>query len=405
MNAFWIIVAALVLGVLALLLPSLLRPRPTTRDLTQNLVLRDIRIAELQRDVDDRVMDAADLAGAEDEVARALLEESDPGAVTSDARAVRSGHWLLPAFIFCLIPAISLFTYLTLGSPQLATGLAEADPAAASTIDQKTIDAMVVQLEQRLQDDPESAEGWLLLGRTYMALGRYDDAVPALARAHELVGDLPQVLLQYADALAMADGGRIDADVLALVNRALALEPENLTALWLAGLGAGEAGDTEKALSYLRQAQTLGARDGTPTVEIDAAIRELEARAPAAQQSMAPAAVAAVAVTINIDPTLRSRVDAEDVLFVFARAPGQNGPPLAVSKSQADNLPREIVLDDTMSMAPMFKLKIGDTVTVTARISKSGTPEAQSGDLHVSSEPFVIGERNAIALLIDKVVE
>ena len=403
MNAFWIIVAALVVSVLAALLPGLLRPRPTTRQLTQNLVLRDIRIAELQRDVADQVMDAQDLAGAEDEIARALLEESDPNSLASDHTGSRSSRWFLVAIIIGLIPAISLFTYLTLGSPQLATEVAEPDPAPA--IDQKTIDAMVVQLEQRLNDDPDSAEGWLLLGRTYMALGRYDDAVPALARAHELVGDNPQVLLQYADALAMADVGRIDADVLALVNRALELEPENLAGLWLAGLAAAEAGETEKALGYLRRAQTQGARSGTPTVEVDAAIRELEALTPTALNPVTTAAVAAVSVTVNIDPGLRPRVNSQDVLFVFARAPGQTGPPLAASKTQADNLPREIVLDDTMSMAPMFKLKLGDTVTVTARISRSGTPQAQSGDLHVSSDPFVIGKRNAIALVIDKVVE
>ncbi len=405
MNTFWIITAALVLIVLAALLPGLLRPRPITRQLTQNLVLRDIRIAELQRDVDDQVMDAEDLAGAEEEIARALLEESDPDSLASERAGSIAGHRLLAVIIFCLIPAISLSTYLKLGSPQLATGAVATDPTPAPAIDQKTIDAMVVQLEQRLKDDPDSAEGWLLLGRTYMALARYDEAVPALARAHELVGDIPQVLLQYADALAMADGGRIDADVLVLVHRALALEPENTAALWLAALGAAEAGETGKALAYLRQAKTLGARSGTPTVEVDAAIRELEALAPAVQGSTQENAVAAVAVTITIDPTLRQRVNAQDVLFVFARAPGQGGPPLAVSKTQADNLPREIVLDDSMSMAPMFKLKVGDTVTVTARISKSGTPTAQSGDLQVSSEPFVIGEQNTIALVIDEVVE
>lgn len=405
MNVFWIIVAVLLVIALAALLPALLRTRPNSRQLAQNLVLRDVRIAELQRDVVDQVIDEQDLAGAQDEIARALLEESDPNSLAPDRTGSRAARWILASIIVCIVPAVSLLTYLSLGTPELATGIAGADQAAEQTIDQETIDAMVAQLEQRLVDDPDSAEGWLLLGRTYMALSRFDEAVPALARARELVGDTVQVLLQYADALAMADGGRIDNEVRALVERALELEPENVAALWLAGLGAAEAGERDTALDYLRQAQTVNRRTGAPTAEVDAAIRELESVAEPVQDLGRNVATASVTVTIDIDPILRSRITSEDVLFVFARAPNQNGPPLAVAKSQVDNLPREITLDDTMAMAPMFKLKVGETVAVTARISKSGKPAAQAGDLQVVSAPFIVGTLSALDLIIDQVVE
>jgi cytochrome c-type biogenesis protein CcmH len=404
-NVFWIIVAVLVIAAIAGLLHALLRTRPSARAITQNLMLRDIRIAELRRDVADQVIDEQVLPGAEDEIARALLEESDSKALATDRLGITAAPWLMAAIIVCGVPAIAVLTYLNLGAPQLATGVAAADQSADSMLDQKTIDDLVARLQQRLVDDPDSAEGWLLLGRTYMTLNRYAEAVPALARAHELVGDVPQVLLQYADALAMADGGRIDNDVRALVTRALEVEPENVAALWLAGVGAAEAGERLTALEYLRQAQAVSARNGVPTAEIDAVIRELEAVDDTTHQPVATAPAASIMVTVNVDPVLSSRITAQDVLFVFARTPNQSGPPLAVTRRQADNLPHEVVLDDTMAMAPMFKLKVGETVEVTARISKSGTPAAQSGDLQATSEPFVVGEVSILNLVIDEVVE
>jgi len=402
MNGFWMIVTALMTSVIVAMLPVLLRTRPILRQTTSNRTLHDLRIAELRRDVDEQSIDTSELAEAENEIARALLEESDLDSDTGDAKNTAAGRWFVAIIVLIAIPTISLLTYISLGSPQLATGVARIDPG----VDQKTISAMITQLEQRLANDPESAEGWLLLGRTYMALRRFDEAVTALARAHELTGDVPRVLIQYADALSMAGGGLIDARVLALVNRALELEPENISALWLAGIGAAEAGETEKALAYLRQAKLFGSQKGNPIPEIDSAIHELEARlVPSAQNPATRLAAVTMTVMVNIDPDLRSQVDSRDILFVFARAYGQDGPPLAVSKTRVDNLPREIVLDDTMAMAPMFKLKIGDTITVTARVSKSGTPQPQSGDLQAVSEPLVVGKQNAVTLLVDKVVK
>ena len=399
------IVAALVMAAIAALLWALLRRHQNANDVSQNLILRDMRIAELRRDVEDQVIDEQDLSSAEDEIARALLEESDPDAPEKDDRNDTTARWLIAAIIVCGIPGMALFTYLSLGTPELATGAGPITASADQEIDQQKIDDLITLLEKRLVDDPESAEGWLLLGRTQLSLGRYDKAVTTLARAHELVGDVPQVLLQYADALAMADGGRINNEVRELVTRALVLEPENVAALWLAGLGAAEAGEREQALEYIRQAKTISGRDGAPTVEIDAVIRELESVADTEHPSATTIVAAAVAVKVNVDPTLKSRIKSDDVLFVFARSPNQGGPPLAVRRMQTYSFPREVVLDDTMSMAPMFKMKAGDTVVVTARVSKSGEPSAQPGDLQGTSEPFVIGELTTVNLVIEDVVE
>jgi cytochrome c-type biogenesis protein CcmH len=409
MSVFWILVIILTAAVIAGLLPALFRARPAPPERTHNRELHEIRLAELRRDVEDEVIAEADLPGAQDEIARALLEEA--GTTTHrDDESGAATRWLSGAIVLCFVPAIAVLTYLKLGEPELATGAIPTHSVEAQ-FDQQKIDDMIASLERRLVEDPHNVEGWILLGRTYMALNRYDEAVPALARANELVGDEPKLMLQYADALAMSNGGRIGDDARALVTRALELEPDNSTGLWLGGLAAAQAGDQAQALDYLRRARQRIMESGDSTGELDAMIHGLEAKTGAAPSETPPIAAASpspsasITVRIDVDPTLRSRITEQDILFVFARAPGKGGPPLAVTRVAVGNLPREIVLDDSMSMAPMFKLRAGETVAVTARISKSGAPDAQPGDLQDASEPFVVGETPDIDLVIDRVVE
>ncbi len=401
MNGFWILTAALTAATVGGLLPALFRPRPVTPERHTHRTLHEARLAELYRDVEDKVIAEHDLPAAQDEIARALLEEASTSVPAHD-RSGAVARWLSVALIICSVPTIALLTYFKVGEPTLALG-ATPDQMDNASFEQNTIDEMIASLEQRIIDDPNSAEAWVLLGRSYMALNRYNEAVPALARAHELIGDIPRILLQYADALAMANNGRINDDARALVARALEFEPDNITALWLAGLAAQQAGERGPALNYLRRARKLGAQNGMPSGELDAIIQGLEAKTKV--MPVTATASTSVSVRIDVDPALSTRFEAQDVLFVFAQAPGQDGPPLAIKRVAAGSLPRELILDDTMAIAPDTKLRRGETVALTARISKAGSPRAQSGDLQGSSKPFVIGDGDAPDLVIDEVVK
>ncbi len=393
--------AALTAATVAGLLPALFRSRPAAPAPDGHRTLHKARLAELHRDVEDQIIAEQALPEAQDEIARALLEETSTTGPPVD-HSSNGARRLAAAVILLSVPAIALMTYFEVGAPRLATGLPPVQMADAP-VDQDGIDKMIASLKQRLVDAPDSAEGWVLLGRSLMALDRYDEAVPALARAHELVGDVPQILLQYADALAMANGGRVTSEARALVVRALAIEPENVTALWLAGLAAAESGERGAALDYLGRARDLVTQTGAPTDELDAMIRRLESDPAEAPPTVAGSA--SVTVEIAVDPVLNGRFEAEDVLFVFAQTAGERGPPLAVTRVAAGSLPREVVLDDTMAMAPNVTLRRGETVTVTARISRVGRPAARSGDLEGHSEPFVVSDSGEIALVIDGVVE
>ncbi len=401
MHLFWIISGLLVAVTLAVLLGTSRRPDPNRDETLSTRELHGSRVRELGRDLEDETISAQDASIAQDEIDRALLEETS-GSNIGDKPTINAPTWLTAVVVAVCVPLMTFTTYFQLGQPNVATGT-KSVTAEHVEPNAENIDAMLASLEQRLVDDPDSAEGWLLLGRSYLAVGRYADAASALGKTHELVGDVPRVLLLYADALAMANGGGFTEKVRDLIARCLELEPDNVTALWLSGLAAVEIGERDQALDYLTRARSLHAQSGAPTDELDKAIIELGGELTELQNPSTPAS--AINVTVRLDPALSSKIVPTDTLFVFARTPGSGGPPLAVSRTGAGALPYTVVLDESMAMAPMFKLQPGQTVAVTARISKSGTPTAVTGDLQGVSPPVVVGKSGLIEIVISEIVE
>lgn len=416
MNTFWLIAAALVIAVIGMLLPAALRARGVDGGRDSHRALHARRLAELAADLDDQVIDAADRQSAEDEITRALLEEADTAAAAGAGPIAR---WLTTATIALVIPGVALLTYTQLGQPHLSKAPAAAP--AADVMNPQSMDSVLVQLEQRLQENPDSAEGWMLLGRSYMVMARYAEAVTAFDHAHALLGDVPQVMLQYADALAMTNEGRIGPRARELVERTLALEPDNIAALWLAGLAAVETGQRDLALERLQRARRLSAESGSSTQELDAIIAGVGAAtgdAAASPVAAGPAKVdpdperaadtgngSTISVRVTLDPALADRLAATDVLFVFARAPGAGGPPLAVVRTTPGELPRSFILDETSAMAPQFRLTPGATVDVTARISRSGSPTAAAGDLQGKVAAVTAGQDEPVEITINEIVE
>ena len=298
---------------------------------------------------------------------------------------------LVPSLLVVVVTllAISGGTYMTLGDLDRAFGRA---PVSAKEIpmDEASVRAAIAKLKEQLETHPDSAEGWALLGRTMMALGNYAEALTALKKANELVPDAPGLMLQYADALAMNAGGKLTDEAQDLVKRVLEIEPDNIAALWLAGLGAAERQNNAEALKYLTRARQLSAAAGAPTAELDQVLARLQA---APSQSATPdiagtgtdsdnaQASTSIPIVVDIDPDYAARLGGDETLFVFARVAGQGGPPVAVRRAQDFNFPYRTSLDQSMSMAPQFRLTTGQSIVVAARLSKTGDAMPTAGDL------------------------
>ena len=119
---------------------------------------------------------------------------------------------------------------------------------------------MAAQLTAKLQQEPNNAEGWVMLARTYYALKRFPDAARAFERAVALVPDNAPLLADYADALGSAQGGTLAGKPQELIDRALKADPNYWKALALAGTAAFDAKDYRKAVDYWERTKANGPR-------------------------------------------------------------------------------------------------------------------------------------------------
>lgn len=271
--------------------------------------------------------------------------------------------------------------------------------------------AMVAQLEQHMRDQPNDLQGWVMLGRSYAALNRWDDAIVAFGRAHTLSdGKDLESTIGYGEALAIKAGGQITPQAAQLFEEAIALAPTNPKALLYGGFAAALRGD--RALARSRW-EALKAQN--PPVQVvqmlDQRIAELGpiggGGAIAATQA-SPAAESAQAATatinIRIAPALKSRVREESPLFVFAQEPGVRGPPLAAKRLTTAAIGTQVVLSSADSMIPGRALSAGRQVTITARVSFSGQPLPAAGDLY-GELTYDVGHDGARDLVIDRVAQ
>jgi cytochrome c-type biogenesis protein CcmH len=283
--------------------------------------------------------------------------------------------------------------YLLLGTPAALHPDLEHAPA--------TLQDAITQLRAALQRDPKQAEGWRLLGRAYASNQQPVEARDAYAHAATLLPDQPDVLVEAAEASALADPRhRFDAHAIALLQHALQVQPQEQRARWFLGISQRQADNPAAAAKTWEPllAQVDARTAGPLRAQINAARSE-------AGMTPLPAAVstssgAILSVHVTLDPTLAARADAGASIFVIARVP--NGPPMpvAVEKHSAKELPFTATLDDGDGPMPMQKISALQDVEVIARLSSSGNAMPQPGDLESSPVHVHLPNTHAVELTI-----
>ena len=282
--------------------------------------------------------------------------------------------------------------------------------------------AMVAKLEQRLRAEPNDLAGWLMLGRSYVALQRVDDAVDAYEHARRLDPHSVEAMLGLGEAMSLRARGEIPAPAAELFEQAVTLAPDNPKALLYGGFAAALRGDRPAARARW---EALKAMHPPPQIEemLDARIAELGpaqaadaiampgAAAPGTSPSptgtgTSPGASASAEATVNISiaPALKGRLKAETALFVFAREPGGHGPPLAAKRLTSASIGTQVHLSAADSMLPGRVLTVGQRVSITARVAFSGQPLPAAGDLY-GEVSYDVGRDGARDLIIDRIAE
>jgi cytochrome c-type biogenesis protein CcmH len=284
-----------------------------------------------------------------------------------------------------------------------------------------SLEQMAAGLEERLQADQGDAEGWKLLGRTRMVMGAYDKAVQAYERAYTLTGGKDgDAMLGYAEARVLVNEADFEGEAGKLMEQAVGMAPDNPKALWYGGLVAYRKKDLEVARRWWSR---LAAATPPPPeeikrmlderlAEIDATLGKVPAKAadatePAAAATARPSASAsapdgAIRLRVSLAPALRAKVSADTPVFILARS-GTSGPPIAVVRHTAGELPLDVTLSDENVMVKGASLAASGPVNVIARVSFTGRPMSSSGDLFGELK-YDFKSREPVALNIDKVV-
>ena len=324
----------------------------------------------------------------------------------------------LLAGIVVFTVALSAGLYNHLGEPNLPSGRAGGDNLP-------DMDAAMASLKARLRENPDDINGWKMLARTSMTMQQFDAAVSAYEKAMELEDSRnAQTMVDLALALLSRDQTPIEGRPAALIDSALAIEPNNPGALFYSGAAAAERGDTDFAASrweillglnpppeirsLLEQRIAEWRGEAVPQSEPSVADESVPDDQPAVAEASneAPAAAdpgAVVTARVALSPDAMNAMTADANVFLIARDPGQPSPPIAVSRLRVSELPTVVSLGDTQSMVEGRKLSGFEEFELLSRVSLSGSPAATTGDWFGS---LIVrpADSNTVFLSIDRQV-
>jgi cytochrome c-type biogenesis protein CcmH len=327
------------------------------------------------------------------------------------------------ALVF-VVPATAAWMYTEIGTPEgikfkhkpaPARTAESAPPDEGHSPESQEMDAMIAGLQARLQQNPNDLDGWMLLSRTLKATQRFPEAAEALEKAYQLDPGNPQIMVDLVEArIFLTTDGRISDEMMATLQQVLELQPDMQKALWLMGIASSQRGDMNAAVSYW---ETLLAQlePGSPVARsVQTQIDQLKAEAgmAVAEPEVAEAAPVddgswhGISVTVKAADSAQSRIPNGGVLYVMIRSPGPAmGPPLGVRRIIDPALPLEITISDQDSMMKERLISSEGSMQIQARISRTGSPAASTGDWQSETQTISLDSKEAVELVIDQRVE
>ena len=244
---FWVIAGGLcALAVGLLVLPLLRRPGESAPSAAYGLDVYKDQLAEIAREAARGELGAAQAEAARAEIERRLLAAAEAAAERgSDQGAPRRAvTWGVALTLAIAVPAAAIGLYLTLGAPGVpslpfAERPAPQPPAPEPGFAQE-MGGLAVRLAKRLAQEPYNQDGWLLLGRTYTQLQRFDKAAEAYrtAIAHGFDGAETQSAL--GEVLVAGAGGAVGPEARRAFAASLENDPEDPRARYYAGLALAQ---------------------------------------------------------------------------------------------------------------------------------------------------------------------
>ena len=400
----------MMLATLAFILPALLKPTQAaaTDAIAEKRAIFRQQFEEIEQDRNNGVLDSNQYDSAKSELERRMLDEIDASSALS---LNNKPDRLLAVTLLILLPLVSVVIYNKIGSPESVTistdtskqmpEVGTSQASAEHNAKAGDIEPLLNALKSKLEKNPGDGSGWALLARSYVELRRHAEAVPAYEKAVKMIPDDPQLLADYADALAVVNGHNLIGKPEDLANQALKLDPHHTKSLLLAATAAFDRKDYNLAIKHWEQLQKDLPADSDLLPEVKASLNEVYTLAgvkpPVLSENFKAQPLVndkkalakdGISGTITLSQALVSKLDPSATVFVFARAAQGPPMPLAITRITAKELPYNYHLDDSSALMPSNKLSQANEVVVVARISKTGDAKAQRGDWQGNSTPI-----------------
>jgi cytochrome c-type biogenesis protein CcmI len=386
-NNFYVFVVLLTLFALILAaLPWLKSRKNKHRDVLSNTLLIKQRIGELAREQNEGLLSDQDRKQSETELKLALLDE------VRDETEGQSTVTIPLVVGFLLSIAVAGGVYFQANQIQQVNdwqAAIERLPDLAKrivtegdkTIQAKDLEDFALGLRSKLSENPDDATGWMLLGRVFSSVNRFDSAIQAFNKSLQISPNSTATLISYSQALMMQGQESSIQQAKLVLQNLLRLEPDNSNAMGMLAVVAAKLGDKQLAIQNWQSLKSFVDESDPNYRLINQRIAELgmEENSQILPQESAPTVIT---INIDLDGMLEGKLPENGYLFVFAQdASGAVRMPAAVVKSQLSELPISIELSDANAMMPTYKLSQLTEARLVARISVDEDVAKAAGEL------------------------
>lgn len=419
MIIFILVAGLMLVTALLFIVPPLLGKRLRFGEVSHgqtNLTIYRDQLRELEGDLVNGTLDKTQYEAAKREIERRALDESGDLDLDAQPLPVARPQWTLAIAVGVLVPLVTISAYLLLGTPVAL----DMDSATAQTqegghdLSPQRLAKMIDIVNERLRSNPDDIEGWVMLAKTAQAIGRFDESVRAYREVIRRVPPDAQLLADFADTLAMANGRTLEGEPQQLIEQALSVDPRNVKALALGGTVAYQKGEYSKAATLWRRILGVVPPESEFAQRIKESVGDAESRAGVKSLSAGSAKSAEterrgapggakLAGKLMLDSAVAKSVAPGDTVFIFARAASGPKMPLAIVRLKVSDMPTAFELTDAMAMSPDMSISKYPDLIVGARVSKSGNAIPQAGDWESEMVPVKVGA-TGISLVISRLV-
>ncbi len=352
---------------------------------SSNVDLAKQRLAELEQDLTQGLIDQSVFNSAKDEVSQTLALELEQQQMLED-RAPISYPVLATVAVLLMGFSIGIYQYL---APDFSPMAAKTSAPANKPV---SLEESVVLLEKKVSENPKDVASYQLLGLSYFELGQMDKSLAAYDKAYQLEPNNLRLLVEYASTLVSANDNQFNSQSAGLIKKALEIDPNAPDALYLAGMFAIGLQDFQLAENLWNKALGVLEPGSGDYQIIESMLLELRQA-----QTQSPTAGFQVVVEIA-EPIYQAR--ANDFILIYAKSTAQPMP-IAIKKMKLADFEKQIILSEQDVLIPGTSLLEQEQITVSARISRSGSATREADDIQVSSAPFKPQENSYVVLQVE----